>query len=1786
MLNLSQALRRSTPTLLKYLVTRTHRLIPITWFVFVVLCGGRAGIAQENIQFTQGSVNNGANMSVNIPLTSYKGRGIDLPISVSFTSSGLWSMDHLAKVSQWGYSQSITEVSYSKYGTSGWRSSLDLPVIEWPKFTDAYSWQGKPSTITSYNGCFGWRVARVFIHMPDGSIHELRKSDTPHSLGYVDTSGTFYAVDGSRLRYDSTDSDTGTLYTPDGTRYVLDAGDGQITDRNGNTLTYDHSTRTWTDTLGRTIANPLPASPSVGTYTHNLPGLSGVNSGVQAYSFKWELLENALTTSTDLQYIGSEYLPYPSSAPTNAGLGNYPITQSTSHGWLFHSEYSYDVANETPAYLKTLVVGKGQAQGALFDPVVLTEITLPDGRKYKFSYNVYGEIDKVTYPSATYETYGYESPEAEQPGATYYDGDVGSDEPYVQTNRRLNHRSMSVDGTGSDVLDWSFASQYKSYTTVTNPDGTKNTSYQAYTTDHSLQKFGYSTTITGIVQSKAFSSSNAILRRALFDYQESSNSQTLSTTCGQTYVSTSYTAFRNPRQTKAVSILFEGSGSALSTTQTFGYDTTYEYSTGVDKTVEYLYDYAVISNTSSSDTAQAGAIGAISAGSFVKSVETSYSSSSTYRSNNVLALPIKVDVKDSGGTIVSESTMSYDDTGYVPSGTTHGLPTTMSTWDSTKGVVSNSANFLTTHATFDSYGNRTVATDAKGNSTTTTYDSIYHTFPVTVTGSVPDSSGTYGSSSAFSSSTSFDAATGLALSTTDINGQTTSYEYNDALLRPTKVTAPNGQQTLMEYGDISGSMYVKVSVELDSTPRWKVAYKYLDNIGRTIRTRQVDSGGDDYALTCYDSMGRVSKVTNPFRSYSTQTCSTTSGVEWTSTSYDDLGRVTSVTTPDTAHVDTGYSLATSGSQIGTMITVTDQTSKLRRSVTNGVGQLIRIDEPTSSGLGTTSSPNQATTYAYDTLNNLTTVTQGSQTRTFVYDSLSRLSSATNPESGTVSYAYDDNANLTGKTDARSITTTYTYDTLNRVTQRSYNDSATPTVNYYYDNLTYGKGRLKKVTNSNSTTEYTSYDILGRVTGQKQTISSHDYTTSYTYDLAGDVLTETYPSGHVVNYNYDTAARLADKDSTHLAFTGNLGDGTSRNYSSGINYDEAGRITVEKLGTDTAVYNKRFYDSRGQLSEIRVSSSYTGPTDTTWDRGAIINHYSWNCWGMCGGSHSTTAMTDNDGDLKKQDVYLPNDDPMTGYTMWTQGYEYDELHRLHLVHEYTGNTSLDWQQEYVYDRYGNRTIHQTNTYGTGINKKDFTVNAGNNRLGVPSGQSGAMSYDNSGNLTVDTYSGAAVSRSYDAENHMTSETQGGSVVAGSYCYDGDGRRVKRTVGGVTIWQVYGLGGELLAEYAASGSASTPQMEYGYRSGQLLVTAAPMSGSTVNVQWLVTDQLGTPRMVFDHTGSLAATKRHDYLPYGEELSTWQRTSAIGYSGDSLRQKFTGYEVDGETGLDFAQARYLNSAAGRFTSTDPLPASASIAGPQTFNRYAYVTNNPLNFTDPTGMMLSDIGVYQTGDSSDAQQREHESLINFQNTINDEYRRNHPQPRPDAPMPASDVPQAPPPIDSSMAGSDAYEVDHPEVSMLRNMTRAQMRLVDDILRSPLGGYVTSIMDIELWHDHNGKPTASRINVTDFEGALAAMKAASGHLGQFINAGQGFEHVDELGEPSSATIVDFRSRIWMKNALDSDSLQVDFGTTQHTIRADRDHYNPAEKPPIGAILHITLEVIPHRLASIFRRAF
>jgi RHS repeat-associated protein len=98
--------------------------------------------------------------------------------------------------------------------------------------------------------------------------------------------------------------------------------------------------------------------------------------------------------------------------------------------------------------------------------------------------------------------------------------------------------------------------------------------------------------------------------------------------------------------------------------------------------------------------------------------------------------------------------------------------------------------------------------------------------------------------------------------------------------------------------------------------------------------------------------------------------------------------------------------------------------------------------------------------------------------------------------------------------------------------------------------------------------------------------------------------------------------------------------------------------------------------------------------------------------------------------------------------------------------------------------------------------------------------------------------------------------------------------------------------------------------------------------------------------------------DYLPFGRKLSSSDNGRGSCHESDpdnlinsEIPQGFTGKERDPETGLDYFGARYMSAAQGRFTSSDPENADASLDDPQSWNAYAYARNNPLKYIDPTG-------------------------------------------------------------------------------------------------------------------------------------------------------------------------------------------------------------------------------------------
>ncbi len=131
-----------------------------------------------------------------------------------------------------------------------------------------------------------------------------------------------------------------------------------------------------------------------------------------------------------------------------------------------------------------------------------------------------------------------------------------------------------------------------------------------------------------------------------------------------------------------------------------------------------------------------------------------------------------------------------------------------------------------------------------------------------------------------------------------------------------------------------------MQTSLDST-RVVQTYQYYDKLGRPSRTFMNE--GSTYLTTDrkYDSMGRQSQVSNPYR-----TTSLTGAVNpddaWTTNVYDSLGRITSVTTSDGAVVHTDYEASTS-TPFGGVAIVTDQAGKLRRNLIDVLGRKVRVD---------------------------------------------------------------------------------------------------------------------------------------------------------------------------------------------------------------------------------------------------------------------------------------------------------------------------------------------------------------------------------------------------------------------------------------------------------------------------------------------------------------------------------------------------------------------------------------------------------------------------------------------------------------------------------------------------------------------------------------------------------------------------------------------------------------------------------------------------------------------------
>jgi RHS repeat-associated protein len=211
----------------------------------------------------------------------------------------------------------------------------------------------------------------------------------------------------------------------------------------------------------------------------------------------------------------------------------------------------------------------------------------------------------------------------------------------------------------------------------------------------------------------------------------------------------------------------------------------------------------------------------------------------------------------------------------------------------------------------------------------------------------------------------------------------------------------------------------------------------------------------------------------------------------------------------------------------------------------------------------------------------------------------------------------------------------------------------------------------------------------------------------------------------------------------------------------------------------------------------------------------------------------------------------------------------------------------------------------------------TSKIGTQTSGYTNNRNTGFTYDAAGNQTNDglhTYV-------FNAENQITS-MDGGSA---TYAYDGEGRRVKKVISSETTYTFYGPGG-VISEFTTSNAIAS------------VTTAA----STDKCLYRTSDKLGSAVLVMNSSGLVIENNRT--LPYGE---AWLAES----TPSTNDKKFTTYQRDAESGLDYAMARFNQSTVGRFLSPDGYLDSAELYQPLSWNRYLYTNDDPINSVDPSG-------------------------------------------------------------------------------------------------------------------------------------------------------------------------------------------------------------------------------------------
>jgi RHS repeat-associated protein len=937
----------------------------------------------------------------------------------------------------------------------------------------------------------------------------------------------------------------------------------------------------------------------------------------------------------------------------------------------------------------------------------------------------------------------------------------------------------------------------------------------------------------------------------------------------------------------------------------------------------------------------------------------------------------------------SETTYGYNSAHFMTTVTKPGGGVTTNTYDSSHRVS----------AQEDPLGGTTTFSYS-GSVTTTTAPDAAVTVETYADGQMVSQTRGAGTSAEATELYTYDTANNVA-SVTDPLGKVTSYTY-DARGNKLTETDPLNRTTSWTYDDLGDVLSVVDPLSRHSIATYNSVGGVLTLTSPTARVQSWTYNADGTTATWVDGLGKTSHYA--YDSAGNQTSSTDPDGRVQSISYnaagivtattDAAGKITTITSDAAARVLTvtdpnGNITTYEYDADGNIISVEDPAGNTTTSVyddadqllstTNANGKTTHYEYSDGGYVTSVTDPNShATSYEYNALGQVTSVTDANNHTTHLgYDGAGRKVSVTLPSGAQSSREYDDAGQVTATVDGEDETTQYAYDAdgelvsltdpLNRVTSRSYT----------------GDGQIGTITYPDSSTNVYTYDAVGQTTDFENADGKHttyvyddaglltsktepgSLTTAYSYTAAGQPHVVTRPDATTYTNTYDDGGRLTgvhfsatastdisyaynnldlrtemvDSTGTSTYSYDNVGQLTSQTNGAGAtigyNYDDAGRLhSLTYPGSRTVTYS---YDAGDQMTSLTDWSS--NETDFDWtvdgqlasqtDPNGVEQTRSYDAAGHTteietATSSSTLASFDYDYDAAGQLTSDSSTDPISS-TPLTHDYGYDAVQQLTTVDD--GTTSS------AYSATSAGLLTATKSGSTLAYNSAEQLTSLTQSVGLAT----SYSYDANGSRVGSTVAAdgstpaATTGYSYDPSGSLVSvsvpATSSASAFSVDYTTDGDGLRQSRTVGSSTksfVWSTVG-GLPLLLD---DGSHS-------YIYGPSSAPVAQVTDSTGTVRYLHSDLLGSTRLITSSTGAVVGTTRYD--EYGNRTAHGGTVdSAIGYTGNL---------TDADSGLVYLRARDYDPATAQFLSVDPAVDS-------TRQPYAYVANNPLQFTDPTGL------------------------------------------------------------------------------------------------------------------------------------------------------------------------------------------------------------------------------------------